>query len=167
MAVFTAFADGRFDLDGRLTRCALGPAGVVAAEHKQEGDGATPVGRWPLRRLLHRPDRGAPETRLPMQPIAPEDGWCDAASDPAYNRPVTLPYPASAERLWRDDDLYDLVVVLGFNDDPVLPGRGSAIFLHVARDGYAPTEGCVALSRSDLEQLLSLAQPGDVLEVAR
>ena len=80
---------------------------------------------------------------------------------------MTLPYPASTERLWRDDDLYDLVVVLGFNDDPVLPGRGSAIFLHVARDGYAPTEGCVALSRSDLEQLLSLAQPGDVLAVAR
>jgi len=168
LAVFTAFADGSFDLDGRLTRCALGPVGVVGAEHKQEGDGATPVGRWPLRRLLYRPDKGAaPLTRLPVQPVAREDGWCDAASDPAYNRPVTLPYPASTERLWRDDDLYDLVVVLGFNDDPVLPGRGSAIFLHVARDGYAPTEGCVALSRSDLEQLLSLAQPGDVLEVAR
>jgi L,D-peptidoglycan transpeptidase YkuD (ErfK/YbiS/YcfS/YnhG family) len=164
--IFTAFSDGRFDLAGRKVRCALGKGGVVAASHKREGDGATPLGDWPLRRLLYRADRGpAPETALPASPIAPEDGWCDAPGDAAYNCPVSHPYPASAERMWRDDPLYDLVVVLGHNDDPVVAGAGSAIFLHVAKPGYAPTEGCVALSREDLEALLRIAAPGDVLRV--
>jgi L,D-peptidoglycan transpeptidase YkuD (ErfK/YbiS/YcfS/YnhG family) len=164
--IFTAFSGGRFDLAGRKVRCALGKGGVVAASHKREGDGATPLGDWPLRRLLYRPDRGpAPKTALAASPIAPEDGWCDAPGDAAYNRPVSHPYPASAERMWRDDPLYDLVVVLGHNDDPVVAGAGSAIFLHVAKPGYAPTEGCVALSREDLEALLRIAAPGDVLRV--
>ena len=99
--------------------------------------------------------------------IAPDDGWCDAPDDAAYNRPVKLPYPASAERMWRDDGLYDLVVVLGYNDDPPEAGRGSAIFLHLARPDYAPTQGCVALARPDLEAVLALAGPGSALEVLR
>jgi L,D-peptidoglycan transpeptidase YkuD (ErfK/YbiS/YcfS/YnhG family) len=92
--------------------------------------------------------------------------WCDAPDDPAYNRPVTLPYPASAERLWRDDGVYDLIVVLGHNDDPVIAGAGSAIFLHLARPDYAPTQGCVALAAGDLEALLRVARPGDVLVIS-
>ncbi len=106
-------------------------------------------------------------TGLPSAPIAANDGWCDAPGDPAYNRPVTLPYPASAERLWRDDHVYDLVGVLAHNDDPPISGRGSAIFLHLARDGYLPTEGCVALSRPDLERLIASADPGSAIEVRR
>ncbi|HEX7760428.1 MAG TPA: L,D-transpeptidase family protein, partial [Caulobacteraceae bacterium] len=98
-------------------------------------------------------------------PIAPSDGWCDAPADPAYNRPVTLPYPASAEHLWREDHVYDLIVVLGHNDDPPVAGMGSAIFLHLARPDYAPTEGCVALSRPDLERVLAMARPGDALTI--
>ena len=115
-------------------RCAIGKGGIVS--DKREGDGGSPSGRWPLRRLLYRPDRLArPHTGLPIREIAPNDGWCDAPGDPNYNRPVTLPYDASHERLWREDHLYDLVVVLGHNDDPPAPGRGSAIFLHIAREG--------------------------------
>jgi L,D-peptidoglycan transpeptidase YkuD (ErfK/YbiS/YcfS/YnhG family) len=111
-----------------------------------------------MRQLLYRPDRGSvPHTALPVKPIAPDDGWCDAPGDRAYNRPVHLPYPASAEQLWREDHLYDLVVVLGYNDDPVVPGQGSAIFLHLARPDFAPTEGCVALSRDDLLTVLATA----------
>jgi L,D-peptidoglycan transpeptidase YkuD (ErfK/YbiS/YcfS/YnhG family) len=164
---FVAYADGSFDLAGRRTRCALGPAGVVPAQVKREGDGATPAGAWPLRRVLYRPDRrSAPATMLAVQSISPSDGWCDAADDPAYNRPVQLPYPASAERLWREDGIYDLVVVLGHNDDPVTPGAGSAIFLHLAKPDFPPTQGCVALARQDLETLLRLARPGDVLLVS-
>ncbi|MCG8443404.1 MAG: L,D-transpeptidase family protein [Caulobacterales bacterium] len=163
---FISWADGAFDLAGRRTRCALGKTGVRPAPDKREGDGATPLGRWPLRRALHRPDRlPAPQTRLPLRPIAPDDGWCDAPRDPAYNRPVRLPYPASAEALARADGLYDLIVVLGHNDDPPIPGLGSAIFLHMARPGYAPTEGCVALAKADLLALLARAAPGDVLQV--
>ena len=167
--IFRAWSDGRFQIGGvaQPVRCALGPAGVIAAAGKREGDGATPLGTWPMRRVLFRPDRGPPpRTALPASPIAPDDGWCDAPDDPAYNRPVKLPYPASAEAMWRDDGLYDLVVILGHNDDPPVPGLGSAIFLHLARPDYAPTQGCVALARRDLEAVLALAGPGDVLEVA-
>lgn len=164
--IFTAASEGWLDVGGSLARCALGAGGVRPAGAKIEGDGATPAGVWPLRWVLYRPDRsGPPKTALRCLPISPEDGWCDAPEDPFYNRPVALPYPASAERLWREDGLYDLVVVLGHNDDPVVPGAGSAIFLHVARPDFAPTEGCIATARADLEALLALAQPGDALAV--
>jgi L,D-peptidoglycan transpeptidase YkuD (ErfK/YbiS/YcfS/YnhG family) len=164
--IFRAFPDGWFELPGRRVRCAFGPAGVVAGADKREGDGATPAGLWPMRRVLFRPDRGdPPSTALPAAPIAPDDGWCDASADPAYNRPVRLPYPASAEAMWREDGLYDLVVELGYNDSPPVPGRGSCIFLHCARDDYAPTQGCVALTRPDLEAVLALATPGSSLDV--
>jgi L,D-peptidoglycan transpeptidase YkuD (ErfK/YbiS/YcfS/YnhG family) len=141
-------------------RCAIGPGGI--AFKGGEGDGITPRGRWPIREIFYRPDHGAPpKTALPLRPIAPSDGWCDAPDDPQYNRLVTLPYPASAEKMWRDDALYDLVAVLGFNDDPVLPGKGSAIFLHLAKPDYAPTAGCVALAREDLLAALAQSRPGD------
>jgi L,D-peptidoglycan transpeptidase YkuD (ErfK/YbiS/YcfS/YnhG family) len=164
---FAAYADGRFYLAGYWTRCARGPAGVVAASAKREGDGAGPTGAWPLRRVLYRPDRrAAPATALPVAPLDPSDGWCDAPADPAYNRQVRLPYPASAERLWLDDGLYDLIVVLGHNDDPVVAGAGSAIFLHIARPDFSPTQGCVALAAADLEALLALAGPGAALVIS-
>jgi L,D-peptidoglycan transpeptidase YkuD (ErfK/YbiS/YcfS/YnhG family) len=139
---------------------------VVPAADKREGDGASPAGVWPIRRVLYRPDRGsAPTTALPVAAISEDDGWCDAPEDPAYNRPVKLPYPASAERMWRDDHLYDLVVILGHNDDPPVAGLGSAIFLHLAKPDYAPTHGCVAVARADLEAFLGAAQAGDAVEI--
>lgn len=161
---FEVYADGVFLRTGAELRCALGRSGVIEAAAKREGDGATPAGRWPFRRVLYRPDRlRAPETRLAVTPLDPRNGWCDAPGDLAYNQPVTLPYAASAEQLWRDDPLYDLIVVLGHNDAPVVAGRGSAIFLHVARPDYAPTEGCVALAQPDLLAVLADAGPGDAL----
>jgi L,D-peptidoglycan transpeptidase YkuD (ErfK/YbiS/YcfS/YnhG family) len=166
--IFTAFSDGLLAMGAREVRCALGPAGVIPASLKREGDGATPLGVWPIRKVLYRADRGGPPaTRLPLQEIREHDGWCDAPADPAYNQPVTLPYPASAETLWREDELYDLCVILGHNDDPPIPDRGSAIFLHCAKPGYPPTQGCVALARQDLEGLLAMAEPGDALMVAQ
>ena len=165
--IFTAFSDGRLRVRDREAPCALGRGGVLPAADKREGDGATPLGLWRLRRVLYRADWvGAPVTALPSAAIARDDGWCDAPRDRAYNRQVKLPYPASCERLWRDDHLYDLLCVLGHNDDPPVPGRGSAIFLHVARTDYTPTEGCVALALADLQGLLALAGPGDALEIA-
>jgi L,D-peptidoglycan transpeptidase YkuD (ErfK/YbiS/YcfS/YnhG family) len=159
-------SQGEVVWQGHRAKAALGKGGLKPAAEKREADGASPVGAWPLRRVLWRPDKGPPpKTALPVDAIRPEDGWCDAPLDPAYNRPVTLPYRVSAERMWRDDDLYDLVVVLGHNDDPVIPGAGSAIFLHLARPDYRPTEGCVALARADQQALLAAAAPGDVLEI--
>ena len=164
--VFTAHADGRFDMDGRKVRCALGKGGVIDAEDKREGDGCTPLGLWPIRRVLYRPDRlPKPVTRLPIAALKPSDGWCDAPGDRNYNKPVRLPYPASAEKMWRADELYDLVLILGYNDAPVRPGRGSAIFLHCARPSFSATAGCVALAKKDVLALLKKAGPGDAVAV--
>lgn len=163
---FVAHPDGRFEFGERTLRCAIGRAGVIAAEMKREGDGRSPVGVWAIRKVLYRPDAGEPQTALPKEAIAPDDGWCDDPGDPAYNRPVKLPQRASFEKLWRDDHMYDRVVVLGHNDDPPAPYMGSCIFLHLARDGFGPTEGCVALARDDLEAVLRAAKPGDTLEIA-
>ncbi|MFM2043824.1 MAG: hypothetical protein RLY86_2400, partial [Pseudomonadota bacterium] len=119
-------------LEGTHLPCAIGRGGVRA--DKREGDGGTPVGAFPLRRVLYRPDRlAAPVTGLPVAPIAPDDGWCDDPAHPDYNRPVKRPFPASHEEMWRDDGVYDVVVVLGHNDDPPVAGMGSAVFLHVTR----------------------------------
>lgn len=166
MAKFLAHPDGRFEFGQRTLRCALGRAGVLAADQKREGDGASPLGVWPIRKVLYRPDKGAPETALPLEPIARDDGWCDDPEDKAYNRPIKLPFTGSFEKMWRDDHLYDLVVVLGHNDDPPQPYKGSCIFMHLAKAGYAPTEGCVALAREDLEAVLREARPGDAVEIA-
>jgi L,D-peptidoglycan transpeptidase YkuD (ErfK/YbiS/YcfS/YnhG family) len=145
---------------GRLTwrdqtfRCALGKGG--ARVEKEEGDGATPVGLLPVRRVLYRADRvPPPRCPFPIEPIGQTDGWCDAPSHRDYNRFVMLPHDARHEELWRRDNAYDLIAVLGWNDQPVVKGRGSAVFLHVARPDYAPTEGCVALALPDLTRLLA------------
>ncbi len=141
---------------GKRFRCTIGRGGIH--HQKREGDGVSPIGAWPMRRLLYRPDRlTRPTTRLPVAAIAPEDGWCDAPTDPRYNQPVPLPYPASAEHLWREDGVYDLIVPLGYNDDPVVAGAGSAIFLHLARPDWRPTEGCIALALPDLLEVLAEA----------
>lgn len=158
-------ADGSLAWAGRRTRCAIGRGGLKA--DKREGDGATPVGSWPLRRVLYRADRLAapPATALPVASIAVDDGWCDDPGDPDYNRPVRLPYAGRHERLWRTDGLYDLLVVLGYNDDPVIADRGSAIFLHVASPDFSPTEGCVAVRLSELSALVRACTADDILVV--
>jgi L,D-peptidoglycan transpeptidase YkuD (ErfK/YbiS/YcfS/YnhG family) len=139
-------------------RCALGVNGITDANTKTEGDGKTPAGRWQLRYVMYRADRRpCPRTRLPVTTISFSDGWCDDPNHPDYNRPVRLPFEASHERLFRKDDLYNIIVVLGHNDDPPIPGKGSAIFMHIAKPDYSGTEGCVALAEKDLETLLGLA----------
>ena len=144
--------------------CALGRSGRRAG--KREGDGATPVGSWLLLRALYRADRiRRPTTSLPVKPIGRDDGWCDAPADRNYNRPVYLPYAASAEALWRADRLYDIVVVLSHNTRPRVRGAGSAIFMHVAKAGYEPTEGCIALRRGHLLALLHNLRAGTVIRV--
>lgn len=134
---------------------------------KREGDGATPVGSWRIVEVFYRPDRGLrPESGVPLRRILPRDGWCDAPGDRNYNRRVRLPYPASAESLWREDHLYDIVVVLDHNRQPRTRGGGSAIFMHIARDGYGPTEGCIAICGKDMRLVLRGLRLGARIVVA-
>lgn len=147
---------GQLVAGGRVLACALGRSGPAAI--KREGDGAAPA-QSAMRPLwgYWRADRGPrPITALPMVPTRADEGWCDAPSHPAYNRPVRLPFSASHETMWRRDGLYDICIVLDWN---MRPGRarhrGSAIFLHLARPGYRPTEGCIALARRDMAWLLA------------
>jgi L,D-peptidoglycan transpeptidase YkuD (ErfK/YbiS/YcfS/YnhG family) len=151
-------------LGSRRWRCTVGAGGV--REDKVEGDAATPVGEFPLRRLYFRNDRLVlPKVALPARPIAEHDGWCDDPRSPAYNRLVHVPNEWSHEKMWREDGLYDLVVVVGYNDDPPEGEWGSAIFLHIAREDYAPTHGCVAFARDDLMELVQLITPATRLRV--
>ncbi|MDG2242561.1 MAG: L,D-transpeptidase family protein [Rhodospirillaceae bacterium] len=155
---------GYVHIGGASYACALGRNGLSNA--KVEGDGTTPVGRFVLRRVLYRADRvQKPETTLPLSTINPNDGWCDAPADHRYNQLVEHPYCASAEELWRDDNRYNILVVIGHNDDPIVPGEGSAIFLHVAAEDLRPTEGCVAMKCGDLITVLKTCTPDSVIEI--
>ena len=138
--------------------CTLGRGGPLRM--KREGDGGTPIGSWPLRRVFYRPDRvPRPVSGLPVDALDPRQGWSENPADPAYNRLVTLPHPHAHEFMWRDDHLYDIVVVVGHNDDPVLRPMGSAIFIHLMRPDRGPTAGCVGLRLSDLRRLLPRLGP--------
>jgi len=158
------YRDGRLYWSGSSAAAAVGRAGVKADKH--EGDGATPAGTYPLVSILYRPDRVAPpRSQLPARALAPNDGWVDEPTDANYNRPVSLPYPASAEQMWRDDELYDALAVIGYNMDPVVPGAGSAIFLHIATPDFAPTAGCIAVQKQVLLRLLPLLGPGSKITI--
>lgn len=146
--------------------CALGRCGIRS--RKREGDGATPAGVWRLREVWWRADRcRRPATRLPVRRISRDDGWCDTPADRNYNRHIHHPYPAGAERLWRDDDLYNIVVVLDHNVRPRIRGRGSAVFVHLARPDLGSTEGCIALGEKDLRNVLARTPIGTRLFVGR
>ena len=137
---------------------ALGRSGIRA--NKREGDGGTPRGRFRLKRLWWRADRlPRPMTPLPVRPITPADGWCEDAADRRYNRPIRLNPGQPGDRLKRQDALYDLIVELDHNTRPRIAGRGSAVFVHVARPGFAPTAGCIALKSDALRRLIARLGP--------
>jgi L,D-peptidoglycan transpeptidase YkuD (ErfK/YbiS/YcfS/YnhG family) len=145
-------------LGAKRWRCVVGAGGV--REDKVEGDAATPAGQYPLRHIYFRNDRLVlPKVRLPARPVGERDGWCDDPHSPTYNRLVHIPNEWSHEKMWREDGLYDLLVVVGYNDDPPEGEWGSAIFLHIAREDMSPTEGCVAFARDDLLELVTLLGP--------
>jgi len=162
--VSLAYAAGRLSWPGGETRAICGRGGVRA--DKREGDGASPGGIFPLLYGFYRADRIArPASGLAMTALQPNHGWVDDPADPSYNRLVTLPYPAHHEEMWLSDGLYDLVVVIGYNTDPVVPGRGSAIFMHVARPDFSPTAGCIAIARDVLTRLLGLLGRGSTITI--
>lgn len=159
-------SQGILSLRGLTFRCSLGKGGV--SFRKREGDGATPLADLRVLGGFFREDGIVPRRqRLGLRRIAPDLGWCDAPADRNYNRPVRLPYPASHETMRRKDRLYDVCIVLDWNIRPRRRNRGSAIFLHLARPGYQPTEGCIALSPRDMARILPLLSTGTVFRVMR
>lgn len=151
-------SSGVLKWNGKEYKCAIGKNGMT--QEKSEGDGTTPIGCFPIREVLYRADKlPKPVTDLPISIIQKNDGWCDEIDDSNYNKKITLPFSVHHENLWRNDTLYDIVVILGYNDDPVVSGKGSAIFMHIARQSYSPTEGCIALSVQDLISILETISP--------
>jgi L,D-peptidoglycan transpeptidase YkuD (ErfK/YbiS/YcfS/YnhG family) len=159
-------AQGRLSFGTNDIPCVIGRSGSCPANVKREGDGCTPLGRWPVRGALLRPGRVVLDQRLsiPWRWTRPNDGWSDGVGDPAYNRPVQLPRNWSAEHLQRDDAAYDVIIVLGHNDDPPIPGAGSAIFFHIWVDAR-PTEGCVAIAPQEMRRILPLLGAQTVMEI--
>jgi L,D-peptidoglycan transpeptidase YkuD (ErfK/YbiS/YcfS/YnhG family) len=169
-AVFTVARAPGAPARGILRGCgaafpvALGRAGIAA--NKREGDGGTPRGRFRMLRVWWRGDRlPRPRTALPVRQIERDDAWCEDASDRRYNHPIRLAPGAPGDRLWRDDHLYDLVIELDHNTRPRIAGRGSAVFIHLAREGFLPTAGCVALRGADLRRLLLRLRKNAVIEI--
>lgn len=175
--------ENTLEAGGKIYACRIGRGGVATAGNKREGDLKTPSGSFALRAVYYRPDRLAPPaTTLPIIALTPEDGWCDDATHPLYNHPVKLtppfvpPAPINPpacggdgggltprhEKLWREDAVYDLIVPLGYNDGvdaPIVAGAGSAIFMHLMREDGIGTEGCIALKREDLLEILAAVTP--------
>ncbi len=153
---------------GQRFDCALGRTGIT--HDKKEGDGKTPIGTYPLRVVFYRADRVArPDTTVPVRELTPTTGWSEDPARDDYNTEISVPpcgaAPAGIDRMTRDDHVYDITVVIGYNDDPPVKGRGSAIFMHVARPGYTPTQGCVALSESDLRAVLKQVTPASTITI--
>lgn len=155
------------EIAGDKYQCSIGYAGVIA--DKKEGDGGTPLGSFQIRQIYFRPDRIKPtelKTDIELFPLTKDDGWCDDVNSQEYNTFVKLPFQPRHEILWREDNVYDIICVLGYNDDPVIKGKGSAIFLHIARENYSPTAGCIALSKAGLINLISQFSKNDEIKTS-
>ena len=135
--------------------CVIGRAGLTT--NKIEGDHKTPVGEFKFKKIYYRKDKlGEMTFKIPFVIIGENDGWCDDPKSKLYNQHVQFPFNASAERLFRDDDLYDIICVLNYNTNPIVPGKGSAIFLHICKPNFAGTEGCVAIEKKNILKLVNL-----------
>jgi L,D-peptidoglycan transpeptidase YkuD (ErfK/YbiS/YcfS/YnhG family) len=155
---------GWLSAGGRYTKVALGRSGIRA--NKREGDGTTPAGRYRLVRLWWRKDRlPRPRTLLPVRPIRVSDGWCEDPSDRRYNRAIRISPDRPADRLWRGDALYDLIIEIDHNQRPRISGRGSAVFVHVARADLSSTAGCVSLPIKALRRLIARLGPKSTLTI--
>ena len=140
---------------GDRFQCSIGRSGF--SKNKREGDGFTPIGSFYIENIYYRSDRiNNLDSKINKNIIHESHGWCDDPSQKEYNQLVQFPFNFSAEKLYRNDSLYDVVGVLNYNNNPIMPGLGSAIFIHIAKDDYGPTEGCIALKQEDLLYLLSL-----------
>jgi len=152
-------------LKSKTYKVAIGKGGYSSS--KKEGDGTTPIGTYSIRKLYLRPDRIKIPIKTPFELnlLSEKDGWCDDPKSRQYNTFVKLPFKDSHEKLWREDDLYNIILVIAYNDSPPIPDKGSAIFIHVAREGYKPTEGCIAFKQADLLEVIGNLDKGSQVEI--
>ena len=140
--------------DNMSFKCAVGKNGIT--NNKVEGDGCTPSGIYLINQIYYRQDKVVlPNINIPSIGISKNFGWCDDVDSDSYNKIITFPFKQSAELLYRNDNIYDILCVIDYNQNPIIKNKGSAIFLHIAKPNYAGTEGCIALNTADLIQLLS------------
>jgi L,D-peptidoglycan transpeptidase YkuD (ErfK/YbiS/YcfS/YnhG family) len=149
---------GWLRFDGQTVPVALGRGGIRA--NKREGDGGTPKGSFRPRQVWWRDDRHPrPRTLLPLRAIRPDDAWCEDPASRHYNQPMRLDPGEGGDRLRRDDHLYDFIVEIDHNTSPRIAGRGSAVFLHLARANFSPTAGCVSMTEATMLRLLRRLGP--------
>ena len=133
-------------------KCSIGYNGLN--KNKNEGDGCTPIGTFKINKILYRPDKiNIHQFNIDSEVIEKSHGWCDDINSDLYNQKIEFPFEQSAEHLYRNDDLYDIVCIIDYNLNPIIRGKGSAIFLHVANEDYSPTQGCVAIKKDELLQI--------------
>jgi len=152
-------------LDGVSFFCVFGRDGVT--ESKIEGDWKTPIGTFPIRKIYYRSDRITKlDTKIESIPLSQNDAWCDDSQSPQYNSLIKLPFSRSYENLWRDDELYDVIIVIGYNDKPVIPNKGSAIFIHLTKENMEYTKGCLAIKKEDMINLLKKIEKDTKIEIS-
>ena len=144
-------------------RCSLGKAGIK--KKTKEGDNVTPIGTYKAVKVFYRPDKiNIIKTNLKKIKIKKSMGWCDDPNSNFYNQQIKLPSICGHEKLYRKDGIYDIIIVLNYNMNPTINGKGSAIFIHVTKN-YKPTKGCIALKKIDLIKILNLVKKNTKIKI--
>jgi L,D-peptidoglycan transpeptidase YkuD (ErfK/YbiS/YcfS/YnhG family) len=152
-------------VDGISFFCVFGRDGVT--KDKVEGDWKTPIGTFPIKKIFYRKDKIPNlETQIESTPLSPDDAWCDDIEKEEYNTFIKLPFDGSYENLWRDDDMYDIIIILGYNDEPIIKGKGSAIFIHIAKENMEYTKGCLAIKKEDMLTLVKNISLNSEIEIS-
>ena len=152
-------------IDGVSFFCVFGKDGVT--ENKVEGDWKTPIGKFPIRKIYYRKDRiNKIESEIECISLSPSDAWCDDVNKKEYNTFIKIPFDGSYENLWREDELYDVIIVLGYNDNPIVQGKGSAIFIHISKENMEFTKGCLVINKEDMITLIKKITSKTEIEIS-
>ena len=154
----------KLTLDKYRIKCAIGKRGI--GNKKREGDKITPIGKFKIKTILYRKDRISHiKSKINKLSIKSEMGWCDDPKSKKYNKLIKIPFKGSAEKLYRKDNIYDIILVLNYNLNPTIKNKGSAIFIHVARRDYRFTRGCIAVSKKDLKRIVKQIDKKTIIKI--
>tara|TARA_B100000795_G_C22645766_1_gene378265 strand:- start:1 stop:492 length:492 start_codon:yes stop_codon:yes gene_type:complete len=151
-------------IDNYKVKCAIGKRGIGLK--KNEGDLITPKGEYKIKYLFYRKDRVKNlNTNIKQYAILKKMGWCDDIRSKDYNKLISFPFKYSAEKLYKKENTYDIILVLNYNNNPIRKGKGSAIFIHIAKRNYKSTEGCIAMSKNDLKKIIKKINKKTVVHI--